>query len=1118
MRTQLMRHCSTLYRWGLVVGCLLKGIPTCLAEDRNEGLEFFEREVRPVLVEHCLRCHGAEKQSGGLRLDSREGVLQGGENGPVVVPGDPRQSRLVAAIRREGDLAMPPEEKLNDRQVAALVHWVEQGVPWPQTAPLTNLKEPERHWAFQPVTRPLPPDVKARDWLRTPVDAFILSRLEQVGLAPSRAADRRTLIRRATVDLTGLTPRPEEVEQFVRDPDPLAYERLIDRLLASPHFGEQWARHWLDVARYSDTKGYVYAREERFWVHAWSYRDWVVRALNDDMPYNRFVVLQIAADQAAADDTAAQAALGFLTLGRRFLGVRHDIIDDRIDVVTRGLMGLTVGCARCHNHKYDPITMRDYYALYGVFQNCVERLVPLATWDGVSQATRSGMQERETKLREAFLTKRSEVSHRIRARLTDYLQAQLELHKYPPEGFDQILQVDDILPAFVRRFRDYLARCAQQNDPIFAAWRAFIALPPDEFAARAPAVSAALAEDASVHSRVRERFREPPASLIEVISRYGQLFAEVEQEWQAALGAAQAQGRPVPEGLPDPDAEALRRVLYGPESPCEVPDESIVTTDGFFSTHECEDLWKLQGEVDRWLIQHADAPPYALVLVDRHPPMNGRVFRRGNPALAGEEVPRRFLQLLSPPDQPPFQQGSGRYELAQAIVDPRNPLTARVVVNRVWQHHFGTGLVRTPSDFGLRSEPPSHPELLDWLAARFVEEGWSLKWLHRQIMLSATYQQRSTVEKDDPADRERFARAQQLDPDNRWLWRMSTRRLSWEELCDALLMVSESWNDQIGGRPFDLFKSPATGRRTLYALVDRQYLPNALRVFDFANPDLHVPQRAETIVPQQALFLLNHPLVVTRTEALARQVEARFPGDVPEGVDWLFQRLLLRSPTAVERDAAVALVMQAQQERSSPRKSVMAWQYGYGKYNEDSGRCEGFTPLPFFNGQAWQGGPNWPDPQLGWVQLTAAGGHAGNDREHAAIRRWVSPISGRVQIASVLKHDKQPGDGIRGFLVHSRHGLLGSANLHHAQADLSVITSVEPSDTIDFVVDIGGNLNHDDFVWEATIKAESPGVDSEEISEWNSRQDFEGQTANQLSPWAQLAHVLLLTNEFFYVD
>src|SRR5579885_560826 len=359
-----------------------------------EAAEFFEKRVRPVLVENCQACHGDKKQRGGLRLDSRAALLKGGENGPAVAPGDPGKSRLIQAVRHAGDLKMPPKKQLPAEAVEALAAWVKMGAPWPETPqaaqgdPLSPAAARDRHWAFRPVRKPVLPAVRHEGWVRTPVDRFILARLEEKGHRPAPPADRRTLLRRITFDLIGLPPTPEEVDAFLNDPSPDAYEKVVDRLLASPHYGERWGRHWLDVARYADTKGYVFTDERRF-PFSYTYRDWVIRSLNEDLPYDQFVLQQLAADQllpltlssppaaggegrVGGDDKRSLAAMGFLTLGRRFLNNPHDIIDDRIDVVCRGLMGLTVACARCHDHKYDPISQKDYYALYGVFASSVE--------------------------------------------------------------------------------------------------------------------------------------------------------------------------------------------------------------------------------------------------------------------------------------------------------------------------------------------------------------------------------------------------------------------------------------------------------------------------------------------------------------------------------------------------------------------------------------------------------------------------------------------------------------------------------------------------------------------------------------------------------------------------
>ncbi len=739
-------------RIGRVVVCCLAwlalSVQGAAADDDPE--RFFETEVRPILVQRCSRCHGAEKQSSGLRIDSRANLLKGGERGAAVVPGDVAGSLLIEAVRAKGDLEMPPDKRLTAQQIQALTHWVKIGAPWPRSVaalPTTRQAKAERHWAFQPVTQPAVPQVRRGDWPRTPVDRFVLARLEQAGLTPAAEADRRTLMRRASVDLTGLIPEAGDVARFVDDPDPLAYERLVDRLLDSPHYGEQWARHWLDVARYSDTKGYVYAREERFWTHAWCYRDWLVSALNDDMPYDRFLLLQLAADQTPGRGPRDLAAMGFLTLGRRFLGVKHDIIDDRIDVVCRGTMALTVGCARCHDHKYDPIPTADYYALYGVFDSCAERLTPLDDVSPENGAFEQELQKRQAALRTKMAAHRQETSARVRKRVADYLRAQTELEKYPAEGFDQIFQKSDLLPAFVRRWEAYLRRAEKRRDPVFAPWHAYAALGPKNFAQQSGEVTRrlqALAADATrVNPIVASAFATAPKSFDDVIERYGAVFADIDAQWQAALDKAAKSSAQPPEELADPAAEQLRHVLYGPAAPCEVPDEPIVHTETFFDSAACTELWKLQGNVDRWIIDAKTPSHFALTLVDRPQPKQPRIFQRGDPLNRGDEVPRRFLTLLSAGRSKPFRHGSGRLELARAIIDPHNPLTARVIVNRVWANHFGQGLVTTPSDFGLRAGDPSHPQLLDWLASRFVAEGWSLKKLHRWIMLSATYRQSS---------------------------------------------------------------------------------------------------------------------------------------------------------------------------------------------------------------------------------------------------------------------------------------------------------------------------------------------------------------------------------------
>ncbi len=852
------------------------------------------------------------------------------------------------------------------------------------------------HWAFQPLK-----PVKAAG-----VDEFIHHKLREQGLKPSPRADARTLIRRASLDLTGLPPSPEETEAFVRDASPDAYPRLIERLLASPHYGEQWARHWLDVARYSDTKGYVYAREEKNWVHATPYRDWVVRSLNADMSYDRFLLLQLAADQVVPPRSPDLAAMGFLTLGRRFLGVSHDIIDDRIDVVMRGTQALTVACARCHDHKFDPIPTRDYYSLYGIFQSSAEALVPCAAGEDTKLA------ELVKKNRDLMTKRREEQMARTRARAADYHKALSELDKYPEQGFDQILDEKDLNPFIVHR-------------------------------------------------------------------------------WKAWMDA-------------HPGAELNEETLKQADSPAYVPDEHISNNEMYFPTGVITELWKAQAEVDRHLLKTSTTPAHATVLVDRPLPSTPRVLLRGNPLTKGDAAPRQFLSLFG--NQQPFTKGSGRLELAQAIIDPRNPLTARVMANRIWQHHFGRGLVSTPSDFGKQGGTPTHPELLDWLAQRFMDSGWSLKTMHRLMMLSETYQQSSL-------------KSDARDPDNHLLSRMNPHRLSFEEARDAWLTAAGQLDLKVGGRPEALF-SASNKRRTLYTLVDRENVPAVMRTFDFANPDLSIPQRSETSVPQQALFGMNHPFVVQQARALVKATTSA-PSDTAR-INRIYDQLFQRYPTQAEVEAALRFVQEEPAMIGGEPDHSKSWQYGYGEWDEDTGRVKSFTPLPHFTGSAWQGADAWPNPQLGWAQLTAAGGHPGNDRRHAVVRRWIAPAGGAYDIQSMLIHEPDAGDGIRGFMSHSRLGKLRDARLKNAKADLSLTTiEFQTSDTLDFIVDIADGLNSDQFLWSPKIvpstHATGSGGDTPQET-WDAEKDFSAQPKQPLDAWEQLAQVLMLSNEFMFVD
>jgi Protein of unknown function (DUF1553)/Protein of unknown function (DUF1549) len=954
-----------------------------------------------------------------------------------------------------------------------------------------------KHWAFQPPREVALPAVIKAAWPVTGVDFFVLAKLEEAKVAPPVPADPRTLIRRMAFDITGLPPTHEEAEAFAREyagDSRAAVAALADRLLASPRYGEKWGRHWLDIARFSDTKGYVYGREERRFVHAPAYRDWVIRAFNEDMPYDRFLQLQLAADQLVPSGSPDLAAMGFVTGGRRFLGVTHDIIDDRIDVITRGTLALTVSCARCHDHKFDPISIEDYYSLYGVFRGGDDRLAALAPLpDDKELATK------RSNLSGKLAQRRGEENSRLRARVGDYLAAQLEMKNYPEEGFDQLLSAGDVIPFSVRRWRDFLHATKSPPNPIFAPWHVLVELknvPEPEFEAAAAKALAPVLADGKLNAIIKAEFSKPVPSLREAAARYGRVFNAVDEEWKAMVADATRTKVPPPARMRDDSGEQLRQFLHDPRSPTVVPDTGMVNTEFFFPTTVCEELWKLEGEVDRRLI--ALGVPHALILSDRSEQTNPRVFKRGSPSRLGDEVPRQFLEILSRPRAVPFKNGSGRLELARAIATPENPLTARVMVNRIWQHHFGEGLVKTPSDFGLRSEPPSNPDLLDWLARRFIADGWSVKKMHRLIVTSAAYSVAADV---NP----------RADQSARTLTSAATRRLDFEQLRDAMLAVTGELDPTMGGMPAGVLDA-GNKRRTVYSFVDRQFMPGVLRTFDFANPDIHVATRHETTVPQQALFFLNGPFAADRAKALA----ARFAPAAPEQrVQLMYRALFQRDATAKETGSALKFIAAAgtgiAAEPEKPRETP--WRYGVGEYDEATKRVKNFTPLAHFTGTAWQGAAQFPGGATAWAQLTAEGGHPGNIRAHAVVRRWVAPGDATVSITGTLNHEPGEGDGIRAFIISSRHGLLKSTTLHHAKAEMAAaIVEVKAGDTLDFVADIGGTLAYDQFLWSPVVTAAG--------AKWDAGKDFTGPAPamNTLAPWEQFAQVLLLSNEFAFVD
>ena len=1097
-----------------MLACLLSA-PGLAADSISTEVEwaagvFFEEQVKPILQNACYECHShsAKSVKGGLYLDSRSGWEQGGNSGQSIVPGDPEASLLIRAVRYlDEDLEMPPKGKqLSGEQVAVLETWVRHGAYDPRVREsLDEASASDLHWAFQPVTAPALPEVDDRSWAKTAVDRFVLKQLEERGMRPSPRADKPTLIRRAYFDLIGLPPTIEEVQQFEADRSPNAFVRVVDQLLASPQYGERWGRHWLDVARYADTKGYVFQEERRF-PYSYTYRDYVIDAFNRDLPYDEFILEQLAADRMErGDDPRALAGMGFLTLGRRFLNNQHDIIDDRIDVVTRGLMGLTVSCARCHDHKYDPIPTADYYSLYGVFassQEPGER--PLLEFDSTSSLYRDYEKELASitsEWNEYRIFNQEGALSKARKQTGDYLSVLFDAREMSRSEMENLVKKRKLGPVIAFRWQTYLKGLEEKQDAVFSPWLKMTRL--DDLASEARTILVALTSDAEsgqgVNSVLAERLRAAMPTTIEGLAGvYGDLFSEIEDEWRSLPEGA--------ESLVDPNREAIRQVMYQDGAPTMIP---LGQATQLLEVRVQEKIRSLKRKVDKLPATHPGAPARAMALVDRERAVEPVVFLRGKPGSRGPKVPRQFLSVVAGEKRLPFKDGSGRLELAKAIVQPENPLTSRVIMNRLWGYHFGKPLVATPSDFGIRADPPSHPELLDYLAAHLVSEGWSIKRMHRLMMLSSAYQQASAPNSWHTAK----------DSENRYLWRMNRKRLELEPLRDTLLAVSGSLDAKIGGQPVEITEAPYAPRRTVYGFIERQNLPGLFRTFDLASPDSSSSGRFETTVPQQALFMVNSPFVQNLARNLEQKIESRNLEGQSEKIDALFRQVLQRKPSREEtRLAREFLASQLSDEQTVNHGSD--WQYGYGSVDAESNRTTAFTPFEFYSKRSWRGGEELPDATLDWAHLTRDGGHPGAGDQLAVIRRWTAPYASQFDIEGDLKHSNDSGDGIRSWLVSSRRGIIESWDLFDRSQKMNVHgIGLEAGDTLDFVVSARENVSHDSFDWRVKIRTpQSPLLSDRRF--WDSREDFEGpqDPVPVLSPLARLSQVLLMSNELVFVD
>ena len=982
----------------------------------SEALVFFENEIRPLLVERCVKCHGPKKSESNLRLDALAAAVKGGDSGPAIIPGKAGESLIIKAVRHEGELKMPPDEKLADREIAALVSWIQSGAAWPEGRPLgggdPSLRggpisaEERAFWSFQPVEDPAPPGAEGAQ-IYNDIDRFVSRRLNQSRLKATRLADRRVLIRRATFDLTGLPPTPGDIQAYLDDESPDAFEEVIERLLRSKAYGERWGRHWLDVVRYSDTAGETADFPTPL---SYKYRNWVINALNADKPYDQFVREQIAGDILAKQIPGVSkekykemlTATGFVAISRRFgfdsENYHHLTIQDTIDTVGQAFLGLSLGCARCHDHKYDPVNTTDYYAWYGIFESTRYSfpgseqkkkpydLFPVLPPDVVeSEKTRQAVALAGI---EADIKRLESVKKPLAGTWRDYIdQRRLKSKAKDSDGkigflkwytdskpyqvplvavntSDQTLKVPGTVPP------GKLVVHPQARDGVGIAWRSpvtgrvrvsgsvrdahdcgdSVAWFIDHLGSGGlrQVGKGTIERNGSQAVKPQELDIEAGEFLQLAIMpkvNHGCDLTEVEwtieevegqRRWNAAedLSGEFLKNNPLPDRLGNMgvwffyQADQDRGAPFVPTSPAGLARKNQAELEKELAQAE-QKLAELRSQ--RAVIRSSGPNEFVYAAVDKDKPQDSRIQVRGDRRKFGDEVPRRNLDILG---KEPLsdQAGSGRLQLSDWLTRESNPLMARVMVNRIWQQHFGRGLVATENDFGARGQRPTHPELLDWLASRFKAAGYSVKSMHRLIMASAAYQRSSDFE----------PRAFELDPDNKLLWRFSRRRLSAEEIRDSMLLVSGDLDPTMGGEhPFPPIEkwgfsqhTPYYGvyptkRRSVYLMQQRLKRHPFLALFDGADTNVSTARRELTTVPTQSLYLMNNEFVHQRAAGLAKRLLSG-ASDEASRTELAWQLAFGRSPTPDEISEVSAFMKRyasalAENEPSQNSLDVKVW-------------------------------------------------------------------------------------------------------------------------------------------------------------------------------------------------
>ncbi len=883
--------------------CCLLVSGNVLADDGPAALEFFEKDVRPLLVKHCYECHSASDVDGGLNLDSKVGVANGGDSGVVVMAGAPDKSLLIEAVRyKNQDLQMPPKGQMSSSEIEILEKWVRLGVPDSRTGSRPGTVRPtgmtiedgRDFWSFKPVADPDIPSVENADWVQMPIDAFVLLKLEQRKAKPAEQADKRTLIRRVTFGLIGIPPTPEEIAAFLADESSDAFEKVVERLLESPHYGVRWGRHWLDVARYADSNG---LDENLAFGNAWRYRDYVVDSFNDDKPFDQFLIEQLAGDLVTESNRETKTATGFLVLGAKVLAepdkekLFMDTIDEQLDTIGKAFLGMTIGCARCHDHKFDPIKQTDYYALAAILKSTRTfgdtQTGVIKHWHEYSMATEDELADLK-KINAELAEKKSAASSfksketvrlrdKARAKAADYLAAAARIS--PDTSLTDVSAIAEPLglhPRILHHCRLHLKYHA--DDPVFAQWH-----------------SLKHSDDASGNDAAEQ-----------IKTHYRALFEQAE----SAFAKARKKDAKT-KTLDDESLEPVRAALYDLSGFLAVPPKPEFA----FDEETLAEYYRLMEEA-RLAESNAPDEPSIMGVADGTVLTSLPIHIRGSHRNFGEPVGREFPEVMRTSSVRPVlpRNQSGRLELARWMASTQHPLTARVYVNRVWRWHFGAGIVKSTENFGRLGDRASHPELLDWLARRFMESGWSTKELHRLILSSSTYQMASSNSDATIAE---------ADPENRLLWKFGLRRLEAEQIRDAILAVSGRLNSELGGKTVPLrnrqfvFNHTSVDhtkydslRRSLYLPVIRNNVYSLFSQFDFPDPTMPTGSRNATVVAPQALLMMNAGLVMESADDLAKML-------LNEGLDnagrvnSAYERALGRLPSESEAKRSLAFVSAA---------------------------------------------------------------------------------------------------------------------------------------------------------------------------------------------------------------